>query len=513
MRKLCILVILCQLFIAKAQAQNQLEMIELSGLFNDADLIIHDDSYANTFVDEGNLYISEVLHLPKRLKNNTLNKILILADSSLYSSCEYRIRRYAYDIYYVYGCEIIMKVIKGETCVDVKNLILNDSTNLDGAVFIGDIASASYEADDAINHYYHTSWLCDMYFMDLDAIWNDYDHDLTFDNYNDDFHPEVFVGRICTKKVGNGSNEINSFNKYMDKNHYFWIGHRHINKEFALSYTDLSWKSSNDIVNGIKELYGISKYEHITANNSVFCANDYLERLQNDKYEFVQLASHSREWRHEFDSLVLMPGTNTYDTLSVYITSSKIYTNGTNAIGMNLFCCSACRWIYDGYLGGNYVYSPNSSVLSLVGSTKVGSMLSMSSFYTPLHSGKTMGQALVDWWNSDTYFQTSVDSTLCWFFGLTIIGDPLVNFFHCTNSTCQNQLTLTSYNTTYSPLSYYLTSEKITVSPPSSGSFSIPVGDHCILNSPIVEIYGAFNCPQGATLEILSEGCQDNCDD
>lgn len=513
MNKYYTLITLCLLFVAKAQAQNQPDIIDLSRLFNEADLIIHDDSYANLFVDEGDLYVSEVLHLPPKLQNNTLNKVLIFADSTLFSSCEYRIRRYAYDIYYVYGCEIIMKVIKGETCIDIKNLILNDSTNLDGIVLIGDIAPASYEADDVINNYHHTSWLCDMYFMDLDAIWNDYDHDLTFDNYNGDFNPEVFVGRIFTKKVGNGGNEINLFNNYMDKNHGFWIGHRHVNKEFALSYTDLSWKGSYDIVNGIKELYGNTKYDHITANDSVFCSYDYLERLRDEKYEFVQLACHSREWRHEFDSLVLKPNTNTYDTVTVYITSSKIYNNGTSALGMNLYCCSACRWTYDSYLGGNYVYSPNSSVLSLVGSTKVGSLLCMSNFYTPLHSGKTMGQSLVDWWNSNLCYTMDADSIICWFFGLTIIGDPLVNFYHCTNSTCTDEITLYSYDNNNSPLSYYLASESIIVTPPTNGSFTIPNGDHCILNAPTVLIDGEFLCPLGSTLEILNEGCRDNCDE
>ena len=63
-----------------------------------------------------------------------------------------------------------------------------------------------------------------------------------------------------------------------------------------------------------------------------------------------------------------------------------------------------------------------------------------------------------------------------------------------------------------SPLSYYLASERITVAP-SSGSFTIPVGDHCILNAPTVEINGEFLCPSGSTLEILNEGCKDNCDE
>lgn len=134
-------------------------------------------------------------------------------------------------------------------------------------------------------------------------------------------------------------------------------------------------------------------------------------------------------------------------------------------------------------------------------------------FYISLGSGKTMGQSLVDWWRNKNTNVNNVDSLLCWNYGMTIIGDPLVNFFHCTNNTCQDNLTLTSYNSSLSPVSYYLTSESITVTPPSSGSFTIPVGDHCILNAPTVLIDGAFLCPQGSTMEILNEGCEDNCDD
>ena len=505
--------ILSLLIVFVAKAQNQTGSTAISGLFNEIDRMIPNDSCTITHVDEGDFYQLDVIRLPKRPQNNTLNKVLIFVDSTLYSSCEHKIKRYVYDIYYIYGCAITMTVLKGESCVDVKNLILNDSTSLDGVVFMGNIAWASYEADDAIDYYRHKSWLCDMYFMDLDANWYDLDHDGIYDNYNDDFHPEVFVGRMYTETVVNANNELELFENYMDKNHSFWLGHRKVKKEYALSYTNPDWVIlQNDLVNGIHALYGQNHYDAITSNDTEFCVADYLNRLRDEKYEFIQLASHSYFSQHIFDSLI--PGSNPSvpDTLHSYINSSKIYSNGSKALGMNLFCCSACKWDSYSNLGGNYVYGPNSSVLSLVGSTKVGSMLSTPSFYEPLHSGKTMGQALVDWWKSDSYFQTSYDTTLCWFFGLTIVGDPLVNFFHCTNSTCQENITLTSYNTSLSPVSYYLASESITVSP-TSGSFTIPQGDHCILNAPTVEIHGEFYCPLGSSMEIVNEGCRCNCEE
>jgi hypothetical protein len=499
------------LIFVKAQTQNQPDLTELSRLFNEIDLAIPNNTYINTFVDEGALYSLEVLHLPKRLQDHVLNKILIFADSTLYASCEYRIRRYAYDIYNVYGCEIKMVVIKGENCVDVKNLILNDATDLDGTVFIGDIASASYEGTDVFRDRVY-SWLCDMYYMDLDATWNDSDHDGIFDNYNDDFNPEIFVGRICAKNVGNGSDELELFEKYMDKNHMFWIGHREVNKKHGLSYTNATWNGSTDLISGIKYLYNsIMNCDTITSSDPDFCVQDYLNRLTDDNYEFIQLASHSNSFEHIFDSLVPI-GPNLYDTLRVHIHNSTIYDNGVNAIGMNLYCCQACRWDCNGYIGGGYVYGPNSHVLTLIGSTKTGSMLDMQNFYTPLSNGETMGQAFVDWWRNgySIYDMTSIQK-ISWYFGLTIVGDPLVNFFHCTNSTCQDIITLTTYDNTNSPLSYYLASEKIQI--PSSASFVIPVKDHCILNAPTVEIQGEFFCPGNSTLEILNEGCQDNCDE
>lgn len=501
------------LFFLTTKAQSQSDIFKLGKLFNETDLTAPGDSYQSTFVDEGDLYILEVMHLPKRLQSNTLNKILILSDSALYSTYENKIIRYAYDIYHVYGCEIKMKVIKGETYIDVKNVILSDSTDLDGVVFIGDIASAWYEANDLLNYNIPSIWPCDMYYMDLDAVWNDLDHDNYFENYDDDFNPEIFVGRICTDNVINETGKQDLFEQYMDKNHAFWIGHRPVNKEYALSYTNPTWNDwPNDYIHGIQYLYGQNKYDAITSDSVAFCADDYLERLRNDKYEFIQLCSHSDVFNHYFDSLV-PTGPTTFDTTRVTINKSKIYSNGCKAIGMNLYCCSACRWTTLGFLGGAYVYGPNSSVLSLIGSSKPGSLLDMPKFYEPLNDEKTMGQAFVDWWRSDLCYEINRDSTICWFFGLTIIGDPLVNFFHCTNSTCQDNLTLTSYNSSLSPVSYYLTSESITVAPPSSGSFTIPVGDHCILNAPTVLINGAFLCPQGSTMEILNEGCRDNCDE
>lgn len=517
MKKFIFITLLLQGICFNAVAQiNGEGTLNLYDLFNENDFAtpIDDEKY---FIMPNGLYShSQVLNIPTSSQADLLHKVLIIVDSALYSKLPFEINRYAYDIYHVYGCNVIMEQVDSETCQDIKSLILSHQTNLDGCVFIGDIVPAFYKTNDVINHNYMSKWPCDLYYMDLTGIWTDSNQDGLYDQYSGDKKPEIFVGRISTSNMGSLLEEIEGMRKYLNKNHKFWIGHRHINKKFALSYTNKDWVKpepsqipvTNNFRHSIDTLYGSNNYEHIDerANSDIFGKTDYMQRLQDVKYEFIQLASHSRDTAHfEFGQR--------YDT----ICGNEIFGNGIKALGFNLFCCSACRWTSasptNAFVAGDYVYSPISDGLCVVGSTKVGGMYPFVNFYKSLGEGKTMGQALVDWWSSYSMPNYTQQEILCWNFGLTIIGDPLVNFYHCTNSTCTDEIILYSYDNNNSPLSYYLASESITVTPQTNGSFTIPNGDHCILNAPTVLIDGEFLCPLGSTLEILNEGCRDNCDE
>ena len=116
---------------------------------------------------------------------------------------------------------------------------------------------------------------------------------------------------------------------------------------------------------------------------------------------------------------------------SEYIGSKEIYNLQTQAIGYNLFCCSGCRWTSSatnkGYLGGNYVYNKSSRALLAVGSTKTGSMLKFYNFYKPLGNKECAGEALKKWWVS-SFGNYHNSGTVSWHYGMTIVGDPLINF-------------------------------------------------------------------------------------
>ncbi len=506
---LFLLGICCDLF---AQSSDSTLMF----LFNNNDLTTPIDNERYFTAPSESFTHAQLMDLPASNQAELLHKVLIIVDSSLYSVLNYEINRYAYDIHYVYGCNVIMEQINSETCQDIKGLIIYYHNNLDGCVLIGDIVPAFYETDKdyaSPNSYDSINWPCDLYYMDLTGNWTDINHNNIFDTYTGDKRPEIFLGRISTSNMGNLIGEIEGIRLYLKKNHNYWIGHRHINKKYALSYTNKDWVKPNQINvtnnfrHSISALYGSNNYEHIDerANSDVFGKTDYRQRLQNEKYEFIQLASHSRDTAH-FN----------FGQYNDTILGNEVFSYSIKNLGFNLFCCSACRWTSssstNAFLAGDYIYSPNSEGLCVVGSTKIGGMYPFAAFYSSLGQGKTMGQALIDWWSSYSMPSYTQQQILCWNFGLTIIGDPLVNFFHCTNNTCIDHLTLTSYDSANSPLSYYLTSESILVSP-STGWFAIPQGDHCILNSPSVLIKGSFECPIGSSLEILNEGCMQNCDE
>ena len=53
-------------------------------------------------------------------------------------------------------------------------------------------------------------------------------------------------------------------------------------------------------------------------------------------------------------------------------------------------------------------------------------MLGFSYFYTPLLSEKVFGTALKEWWLDYVGSDHDFDET-CWFYGMSIIGDPMID--------------------------------------------------------------------------------------
>lgn len=139
---------------------------------------------------------SGVLTLSRSENSNTnIKKVLVVVNASIYNQLANKIERYACDINFVYGCEVIMETVSGGNHVDIKNLILANQTNLDGVIFIGDISAAWFEISNDHNKYGYDSWACDLYYMDLNGIWADVDNNEIFDSHTGSVQPEIFVAK------------------------------------------------------------------------------------------------------------------------------------------------------------------------------------------------------------------------------------------------------------------------------------------------------------------------------
>lgn len=352
--------------------------------------------------------------------NQTAEYVMIVVDKLTYDNVKSYIEQYATDINNVTQKKITLYTVQNASHKDVKNLLVQNSPNLWGAVFIGDIPTARYEGLHFETGVY-ASWPCDLYYMDLNGDWIDTDNNNIFDIHDGNVvlgknvEPEIFVGRISTKNIETGYAKLR---KYFDKNHLFWSNINRFNGKYALGYIDCSWSSSSDLLTSASNIFapGNIKSDYVICGvNPEFGSTDYLNKINSQKYDFVTLACHSDSSEHT------MTGGG--------ISSQTIINRDIRSTFFNLFCCSACNWEQSSttvpYLGGAYVYGDKSSTLSLIGSTKTGSMLYFNNFNPRLDQGKSIGESLKEWWHQTCGAEHS-DWEVSWFYGLTIVGDPLL---------------------------------------------------------------------------------------
>ena len=346
--------------------------------------------------------------------------VLIVAEAGIYDLCGPAIDRYIADVEsgLAYGT-FFYTVTPAVPAEDIKALMCNHYTNdnISGAVLIGDVNTAWYEIDDDFGMYGYTYFPIDLFYMDLDGLWLDADANGRYEAHEQDVDPEIFVGRINTEPMQRLGDEASLLNQYLDRNHLYWLGNLQTTGKTSLSYTDHDWAGYEDMKHDILLVSGMDAHESVAYGDGIFCRADYLDRVGNPLYGMVQFACHSSWEAH-------------YMTDEPIITTRNIHNLPPQGIAYNLFCCSGCRWTAPtandyGFLGGVYVYNSGSHALFSIGSSKTGSMLGFADYYRPLGQGKTNGMAFKRWW-IDCVGPTHDSGEISWFYGMTIVGDPLV---------------------------------------------------------------------------------------
>lgn len=288
-----------------------------------------------------------------------------------------------------------------------------ENDGLAGAVFIGDLPAAQFEIP-AHGTWSRADFPCDLFFQDLDGTWSDADGNGKYDGHSGSVAPEIWFGRLLTHTLTTlhpGRTEAGMLNDYFIKNNAYRTGQLAVSNN-GLAYIDDDWAHSictcefNSAVGGSVI---------VVTDGATTTSDDYESRLLTE-YEHVLLCAHSTSSYHRFKIGYEETGGKTYNYELEAINPKVLF--------YNLYACSNARFTSDGYMAGEYVFG-NDFGLVAVGSTKVGGMQNFRNYFHPLGEGDTFGQALENWWLETANYGFD-GSEQDWYYGMTIIGDPLL---------------------------------------------------------------------------------------
>lgn len=343
------------------------------------------------------------------LGENDKQTIIVFINSDLMLHIEDEIAVYTSPMVTEWYNTVILEVTGG-TVEDLKNQILyywNTGYNVAGAVLIGDLSAAWYHHENDFGG--AAEFPCDLFLMDLDGTWTDTDDDGLYDSHTNgagDTAPEIFIGRIDASNIP--GDEITITKNYLHKVYEYWACNiTHTN--FALTYTDKDWAYYQEFRHDIR--YAYPDYEAFWYPD--VSRDDYVNnRLPNDLYEFIMISCHAGGtwYSHRFEN-------------GGYVYSDEIRAVPPKALFYNLFTCSSLRFTGYNCLGNAYILDTNSPSLTVVGSTKVGAMLDFRFFYEPIGDGYSFGDAFQQWFEYEYPYS---DGDISWFYGMTILGDPIL---------------------------------------------------------------------------------------
>jgi hypothetical protein len=344
------------------------------------------------------------LHFPK-------GKLLILVNHALYPSIRDSINQYIKDVAYEGYYATAYRILNG-TPRELRNFIRRKRP-IAGVLMVGNLPVSWFEMND--DFYGPAEFPCDLYYMDLNGTWSDPDNDGKFSGHPSGVEPEIWVGRFWTPTV-NGS-DATLLNDYFRRNHLFRKG-RFGYSYNALSYVDDDWSYFDDCA--FDQIFPPSNIEVIT--DPATTDGDRYKAEINQHRAWAQVCAHSSPGGHSFRT----------PAGSEWVPNSYLRdVNPPNAYFYNLFACSNARFTQADYMAGWYVFDKKGGSrcngLAAVGSTKTGSMLAFENFYGPMAMGKTIGDAFVDWWKALGTTHELFDRR--WYYGLTLLGDPTLNWW------------------------------------------------------------------------------------
>jgi len=174
---------------------------------------------------------------------------LIVVNNNLYEDIEQSIQIYQEDLTNDNFDSFVLEY-NGTSHEDLREQIITyvQTENVTNVVLIGDLPVAWFELFEDWNNNgiqdEGEAWVefpCDLYFADIDGIWEDTDANNIYDYHEGDKHPEIGIGRIVADNMNMlPDSESELINDYFQKNHLFRTGIV-TSYETSLAYIDDDW--------------------------------------------------------------------------------------------------------------------------------------------------------------------------------------------------------------------------------------------------------------------------------
>lgn len=337
--------------------------------------------------------------------SSTNNVIRIIVEAFIYEYILDSLEQYRADIIQEDDYQVLFYLCHDCTYQEIKELLKTPGTI--GTVFVGDLPSVWFKMENCWTGTPVEYFPSDLYFMDFDDLWLGEEvecgNQTCFTVQEADQSPEIFFGRLT---VPNESQQIELLNHYFAKNHQY-RQNRNLLPQRSLNYIDDDWFRLAPLwAQQISVAYPI--YD-LVRDKAVTNGNDFKSRWDDD-YEHLYLAVHSSPFGHYFSSMASEAPVHWGDVRELK-PHFHFY---------NLMACSAARFTTPNYIAGWYAFQKSDYGLAVIGSTKIGAMLAISSFYQALSGSKNFGTAMQKQLNQSPW----IHLYQCWNAGLTLIGDP-----------------------------------------------------------------------------------------
>lgn len=345
--------------------------------------------------------------------------VVVVINTSLYNRLTEELDLYMDDLRSE-GYEVRRLVSEGGTPEELKEVMIESGGDeMVGTVHIGEQPLAWFEQyehfynEDEPDHQRIIEFPIDLFYMDIDGIWEDTSGNEIYDFHGENWEPDIWFGRLPgynLSRIDEDTLMTSYFNRvHLYRNGEVTLPHR------SLNFIDDDWQLQlYDWTNDMGMAYGNILAE---ADPETTSATVYRNRLLNeDGFEFVQVAVHSTADAHLFH----IDQRSNYDYFRFRHLREEV---PPNVMFYNLFACSNMNLSRNLCMGALYALRGPYG-LGSVGSAKTGSMLYFEDYYRHLDDGVCMGEALRRWFVQHGHEPGHENWARSWFYGMTHFGDP-----------------------------------------------------------------------------------------